>query len=89
MWRKPLYIHTSLVTGFYHVIDLLNGQTKSAGLEACGEVRLHHALEIAALVEVVASDLCHVFRQVTTALEDGLRGDRRDALCHPACEKSQ
>lgn len=68
------------------MIDLLNCQTKPAGLKARGEVRLHHAMEIAALVEVVASDLCHVFWQVATAFEDGLHGDGRGAICHLACE---
>lgn len=73
------------MTFFHHVVDLLNCQTKPAGLKARGEVRLHHALEIAALVEVVASDLRHVFRQVAAAFEDGLRGDGRGILCHRSC----
>lgn len=71
------------------MIDLLNCQAKPAGLKARGQVRLHHGLEVAALVEVVASDLCHVFWQLTTAFEDGLHGDGRGVLCHCSCENEK
>lgn len=74
------------MTFFHHMVDLLNCQTKPAGLEARGEARLHHGLEIAALVEVVASDLSHAFWQVAATFEDGLHGDGRGVLGHCSCQ---
>lgn len=74
---------------YHHVVDLLDGQAQLAGLEACGDVRLEHCLDIDTLVEVVASDLWYVPWEVTTGLQHGLHGDRGGLVCHLLCKNKQ
>lgn len=74
---------------YHHVVDFLDGQTQPAGLESCGEIWLQHCLKINSLVEVVASDLWQVLREVATALQDGFGGDRRGVVCHLSWKKKK
>lgn len=70
----------------HHDVDLLDSQAQTAGLKTCGEVGLHHCLEIDPLVKVVASDLQHGLWEVAAGLKDSLKSNRRSVVCHLFCK---